>query len=252
MPTTASRASPTSGSGRPVRLGASCTVGSSGGSAMRRCGRSASRRAFSRGSTRGRRAFAAAGVSRRRRGRPAGAALTALPGGACATARSAPAVAGRCGRRAVVGASPVGLGCRCRSAVAPPAPSWPAFVRLRRRLRWSVRLRRRVLAAPLVVAAFAAASSSRAFCRRPSRPSPSWPRPSSPSPSSRCGLRARRLLRRGVGAGHRLGDRSGHGIRRLGRHDRLGADERGGTAPGPLPRRAGGAGGQGSLTCGHQ
>src|SRR4051794_41946132 len=58
MPTTASRASPTSGSGRPVRLGASCTVGSSGGSAMRRWGRSASRRAFSRGSTLGRRGVA--------------------------------------------------------------------------------------------------------------------------------------------------------------------------------------------------
>ena len=105
MPTTASRASPTSGSGRPVRLGAACTVGSSGGSAMRRCGRSASRRAFSRGSTRGRRTFASAGAT-------GGGAATprvrrsplwreAVRDGADRTCG-----AGRCGRRVVWGASP--------------------------------------------------------------------------------------------------------------------------------------------------
>ena len=133
MPTTASRASPTSGSGRPVRLGAACTVGSSGGSAMRRCGRSASRRAFSRGSTRGRRTFASAGAT-------GGGAATprvrrsplwreAVRDGADRTCG-----AGRCGRRVVWGAPPtcsdavgsagVAAGGVRGGAGSPVQPSW--------------------------------------------------------------------------------------------------------------------------------
>ena len=141
MPTTASRASPTSGRGRPVRPGAAVTVGSSGGSAMRRCGRSASRRAFSRGSRRARSVVApwppwppgppGAGTGWGRGADGSAAALAAPAGWRCATART------HLGLR--VGAG----GACCRRRLRPSRTPWA-------RHRWGRGHRRRRRSAPLL------------------------------------------------------------------------------------------------------
>ena len=234
MPTTASRASPTSGSGRPVRLGAACTVGSSGGSAMRRCGAlGVAAGLLARVDARASRLRGRAGAGGGGAAGRAGAALAALPGCRCATARSAPAGPGRCGGRASP-ACRAPAGCRVRAgvvagvvgALSPSAwsgvvPARPAVVVARRRRGLRFGLGRR-----------------RAFAPRSCFALP-W---------------CSRLLRRGLRPADRLGAAAGPASRPAARrrHDRLGADERGGAALGPLARRAGGAGGQGSLTCGHQ